>query len=74
MQLAKLAQRLNQAAIGVAGIDAVHRPQFDFAPEHPAEFAASIYPPEPIPKCLKPFRTLTIQCTRYSTMLALMTL
>jgi AcrR family transcriptional regulator len=46
--LQKLAQCLNQAAIGVSGIDAVRsvlKAQFDFALTHPAEFAASIYPP-----------------------------
>ena len=46
--LQKLAQRLSQAAMGVAGIDAVRsvlHAQFDFALTHPAEFSASIYPP-----------------------------
>ena len=54
--LQKLAQRLNQAAIGVAGIDAVRsvlQAQFDFALEHPAEFAASIYPPGTDPQMLE---------------------
>ena len=72
--LQKLAQRLNQAAIGVAGIDAVRsvlKAQFDFAlePNSQRQFTHR----EPIPKYLKPFRTLAIQCTPYSTMLALMT-
>tara|TARA_B100001250_G_C19628782_1_gene712793 strand:+ start:154 stop:732 length:579 start_codon:yes stop_codon:yes gene_type:complete len=46
--LKKLAQHLNQAAIGVAGIDAIRavlKAKFDFALEHPAAFKASIYPP-----------------------------
>tara|TARA_S200000501_G_scaffold378525_1_gene441636 strand:- start:13613 stop:14200 length:588 start_codon:yes stop_codon:yes gene_type:complete len=46
--LEKLAQDLNQAAIGIAGIGAVRavlKAQFNFALTHPAAFQASIYPP-----------------------------
>ena len=74
--LQKLAQRLNQAAIGVAGIDAVRsvlKAQFDFALSIQPNSQRQFTHQEPIPKCSKPFRTLAIQCTRYSTMLALMT-